>query len=300
MTDTLHRFIFDDTDVRGNVVHLSKTFNEVLQHHQYPATIRHMLGELMAASALLIATLKIEGGALVLQIQGKGAIQLLVVECKLASGAEIISMRATATIAENTGDSDLAHLSFAELVGAGHFAITLDPQNGSQAYQGIVPIEGKTIAEILQNYMQRSEQIDTRIWLASNDHTAAGMLLQKLPQTNSEDKDAWNRLIHLADTVEQQELLSEDSRTLLFKLFNQENVRVFKAQHVQFNCSCSQHSVGNMLKLLGRDEAQSILDEHGKIEVNCSFCNQQYTFDSIDIKQLFDDYITPSGSQSTH
>ncbi|MEZ0331505.1 MAG: Hsp33 family molecular chaperone HslO, partial [Methylophilaceae bacterium] len=142
-TDQLHRFVFENTPVRGNTVHLNKTFTTALQHHNYPPILRQALGELMAASALLAATLKLEGGALVVQIQGKGPVSLLVVECT----AEL-TLRATAK-----WSGELDDLSFPELVGDGHFVITLDPKNGQQSYQGIVPLEGDSISEILENYM---------------------------------------------------------------------------------------------------------------------------------------------------
>lgn len=288
--DKLHRFIFDNTPIRGNIVRLNQTFNTALQHQHCPPVLRKALGELMAASALLAATLKLEDGAIVLQIQGKGALKLLVVECTAGLG-----MRATAK-----WSGDLEDASLAELVGDGHFVITLDPKDGNQTYQGIVPLEGDSIAEILQNYMQRSEQIETRIWLACDDESSAGMLLQKLPDLPEQDADAWDRTGFLADTVQHAELLGLPVETLLQRLFSEEDVRLFEAQPVQFHCSCSRLSVSNMLRLLGSEEVHAIIEEQGNIEVNCDFCNAGYRFDKVDAEQLFSSEIIIPASKARH
>lgn len=260
-----------------------------LQHHQYPPVLRQALGELMAASALLAATLKMKG-ALVLQIQGKGALKLLVVECS----AEL-NMRATAK-----WSGELPQATLAELVGDGHFVITLDPQDSNRAYQGIVPLEGGSISEILQNYMRRSEQIDTRIWLACNGDQASGMLLQKLPDQVEQDADAWRRIGYLAHTLSAQELLQLPAQTLLQRLFHEENTRLFAAQPVAFHCSCSRSSVSAMLRMLGANEIRDIITERGNIEVNCDFCNAHYVFDAIDAEQLLIDVAAAPGSDSHH
>lgn len=302
--DQLNRFIFDNTIVRGNMVQLNSTFVTALQHHDYPPVIKRALGELMAASVLLAATLKVEGGALVLQIQGKGALKLLVVECKLKSNAEAITMRATATLDDKVNINSLENLSFNELVGKGQFIITLDlknnPKDGNQAYQGIVPIEGDSIAAMLENYMYRSEQIETRIWLSCDDKTASGMLLQKLPDLPEQDADDWNRLGYLANTVRDEELLSLSAEDLLHLIFSEEDVRLFDAQAVSFSCSCSQTSVGNMLRLLGEAELNSILEERNIIEVNCDYCNKHYEFDAVDTKALFAAEIIVAPSKLSH
>ncbi len=302
--DQLHRFIFENTAVRGNIVQLNNTFITALQHHDYPPVLKHALGELMAASALLAATLKIEGGALVLQIQGKGALKLLVVECKLKSNIEAITMRATATLDSKINVNTLENLSFSELIGNGQFIITLDlknnPIDGNQAYQGIVPIEGDSIAAMLENYMRRSEQIETRIWLGCDDKIASGMLLQKLPDLPEQDADAWDRLGYLANTVRDKELLSLSAEDLLHLMFSEEDVRLFDEQPISFSCSCSQTSVGNMLRLLGAKEINSILEERGTIEVNCDFCNKHYEFDKVDAEQLFAVEVPVPTSKAKH
>lgn len=288
--DELHRFVFDNTPIRGNTVRLKTTFNTALQHVDYPPLLKSALGELMAAAALLAATLKLENGALILQIQGQGPLSLLVVECSAA-----LEMRATAK-----WKGEISNQSFGELVGNGHFVITLDPKDGGQTYQGIVPVEGDSISEILQNYMERSEQIETRIWLACDQQSAGGMLLQKLPDLPEQDADAWARTGFLAETITDEELITLPAETLLTRLFHEEDVRLFDPRNISFRCTCSRKSVSNMLKMLGVAELDSILEERGEIEVNCDFCNAGYVFDKVDTEQLFAADITPPVSKTKH
>jgi molecular chaperone Hsp33 len=304
LPDSLDRFIFENTPVRGNTVHLNNTFTRALQHQDCPPVLRTALGELMAASALLIATLKMQG-ALVLQIQGNGPLKLLVVECSIADKTSELTMRATAK-----WSGELPESNFAELIGGGQFVITLDPKTGGEGYQGIVPLEGASVAEILQNYMLRSEQIETRIWLACDEHRAAGLLLQKLPEPvdktlsdqtmPEEDADAWPRACILADTVGKEELLTLPAASLLHLLFHEEDIRLFDAQPVRFHCSCSQGSVGAMLRLLGAEEVESIFEERDDIEVHCDFCNARYVFDKVDAELLFSTEIVLPVSKSRH
>lgn len=300
VNDTLNRFLFENTPVRGNLVNLTNTFQLALNKQNIPAGLKQALGELMAASALLTATLKMNG-SLVLQIQSKGTLKLLVVECTSDFG-----IRATAKWNGEISDEQ----NLFDLIEHGQFVITLDPKDGGQTYQGIVPIEGDDISTILENYMLRSEQIDTKIWLASDGKSAAGMLLQKLPDTMNQvskseesaehDVDAWNRVGHLADTITNDELLNLDTETLLHRLFHEEDVRLFEASNTKFFCSCTRTSVANMLRMLGNEEISSILEEQGKIEVNCDFCNTHYQFDKVDAAQLMVSDIAAQGSKEIH
>ncbi|WP_020168698.1 MULTISPECIES: Hsp33 family molecular chaperone HslO [Methylotenera] len=311
LTDTLHHFIFEDSlhqpmPIRGNLVRLNTTYTQVLQHQTLPSVLKHALGELMAASALLSATLKMDG-ALVLQIQSKGALKLLVVEC-----SSDLNMRATAKWDE-TQTNKIAEKPFFDLVKNGQFIITLDPKEG-EAYQGIVPIEGETVAEMLQNYMLRSQQIDTSLWLHADETSASGLLLQKLPDFGGNlggvsssnvstpllDDDAWNRMNVLANTITNEELKDLPAETLLTRLFAEENVRLFEPKSTQFHCSCNQSSVASMLRMLGEDELNSILAEFGKIEVNCDFCNKHYLFDAVDTAQLLATEAAVSISKAKH
>lgn len=299
-TDTLHRFIFEKTPIRGNIVNLTHTLQLALNKQHLPSGLKRALGELMAASALLTATLKMNG-ALVLQIQSKGPLKLLVVECSSEFG-----MRATAKWQGEIQDDQ----SLFDVIEQGQFMITLDPKDGGQTYQGIVPLEGNDISTILENYMLRSEQIDTRIWLCCNGESAAGMLLQKLPETMNQitsgedttehDLDAWNRVGHLASTITDEELLNLPAEILLKRLFHEEDVRLFEASNTKFHCSCSRQSVTGMLRMLGDDEINSIIEEQGHIEVNCDFCNTHYSFDKIDAAQLLLSEIDTKADKKIH
>jgi len=300
VNDTLNRFLFENTPVRGNIVNLTNTFQLALNKQHLPAGLKRALGELMAASALLTATLKMNG-SLVLQIQSKGALKLLVVECTSDFG-----IRATAKWNGEISDDQ----NLFDLIEHGQFVITLDPKDGGQTYQGIVPIEGDDISTILENYMLRSEQIDTKIWLCCDGNSAAGMLLQKLPEVMNQvtqsdesiehDLDAWNRVGYLADTVTDDELLHLPTETLIHRLFHEEDVRLFEASNTKFFCSCTRTSVANMLRMLGNDEITAILEEQGKIEVNCDFCNTHYQFDKVDATQLMVSNVAAQGSKEVH
>lgn len=274
-TDSLQRFLFEHAQIRGERVHLDISWRTVLENHDYPPVLRQMMGELTAAAALLAATLKLDG-SLVLQIQGRGAIKLLVVEC----GGDL-KLRATAKW-DGVLQGDLN-----ELVGDGLFVITLAQKDNKPAYQSIVSLDGKSVAEILQNYMARSEQLDTRLWLTADEHSASGMLLQKLPEQIASDDDTWSRVTQLAETVRADELMQLPTEKLLYRLFHEEDVRLFEVQPVSFNCTCTLDNVARMLMMLGQKEVESILSEREIIEVHCEFCNHRYEFDKVDAVQLF-------------
>ncbi len=282
--------MFENSLVRGELIEISDAWQQVQSRRPYPAVVSAIMGEMMAAAALLSANLKFDG-TIIMQIHGDGPVQLLVAECDAA-----LRLRATAKLREDAEISGQAGLQ--ELVnanGEGRFAITLDPtdkQPGQQAYQGIVALEGESVATVIENYMMRSEQLDTRLWLAADDKVARGLLLQKLPDDGGKttplaDTDVWNRTVTLASTLNQQELLGTDIMTLLQRLYWEETVRVFDPRHPVFHCGCSREKVGNMLKMLGREEIDSALADLGKLDINCDFCGQDYLFDPVDCMQLF-------------
>ncbi|MFS0753328.1 Hsp33 family molecular chaperone HslO [Noviherbaspirillum sp. 1P10PC] len=292
MTDTLQKFMFEDTPVRGELVELSDTWREILSRRDYPRPVRALLGEMLAAAALLSANLKFNG-ALVMQIHGDGPLHLLVVECD----AEL-KMRATAKLAPDAVVAD--DITLTELVnrnGNGRFAITLDPKDklpGQQPYQGIVPLDGGSVAVIIENYMMRSEQLDTRMWLAADDQVSRGLLLQKLPTQggvgapSSDDAlEAWDRTVMLASTLRPDELLSTDIQTVMRRLFWEETIRVFDPLSPAFHCTCNRERVGNMLKMLGQEEVEAAIAEVGHLAIDCDFCGQHYDFDKVDCAQLF-------------
>jgi molecular chaperone Hsp33 len=177
---------------------------------------------------------------------------------------------------------------------------------GQQPYQGVVPLDGEDIATVIENYMLRSEQMDTKLWLAADDKVARGLLLQKLPRTvtnegevkqatEEEDLETWNRAVMLGQTIKQEELLSTDVQTMLKRLFWEETLRVYEPAHPQFFCSCTREKVGNMLKMLGREEVESALADLGELAINCDFCGKHYAFDKVDCTQLFATGTTADG-----
>jgi len=188
-------------------------------------------------------------------------------------------------LAQWHGDVDRAPL--AEMIGVGKFAITIDPDNSRERYQGIVDLHGGTVARALEHYFAQSEQLETRLWLAADREQAAGMLLQKMPDSQMEDVDAWDRAVHLGSTLTRFELLSLPVRDVLRRLYHEEDIRLFSRQPVSFRCTCSRERVEAVLRMLGQDEVESILNERGNVDVNCEFCGAHYEFDVVDAAQLF-------------
>lgn len=294
--DTLQKFIFDNAAVRGEFVEISDTWREIQARHNYPAAVKTVLGEMVAAAALLSANLKFNG-AIIMQIHGDGPVRLLVVECD-----SDLRLRATAKLAPDAVVADGASLTdLLNVSGKGRFVITLDPVEkmpGQQPYQGIVPLDGEDMATVIENYMLRSEQLDTRLWLGADDGVSRGLLLQKLPRhsgkddqvvqaSEEDDLETWNRAVTLASTLKQEELLATDIQTLMNRLFWEETIRVFEPAHPQFHCSCTREKVGNMLKMLGQAEVEDALAELGHLGINCDFCGKHYEFDKVDCAQLF-------------
>jgi len=275
--DTLQRFLFEGAPIRGEVAHLDATWRAVLERHEYPVALRRVLGELMAAGALLAATLKFDG-SIILQLQGDGPVKLIVAECTSEQ-----TLRATAKWSGDLEDD----AGLERLLGNGRFVITLVPADGRQSYQGVVAIDPAGVAASLEHYMQTSEQLDTRLWLAAGHERAACLLLQKLPAREEPDEDSWNRATKLAETITEPELLGLPARNLLRRLYHQEDIRLFEPRPVSFRCSCSSDRVAAMLKMLGLAEVRSILAERETVDVTCEFCNREYRYDSVDAEQLF-------------
>jgi molecular chaperone Hsp33 len=277
MADALTRFVFEYAPVKGGIVQLDEVWKTIQSHADYPAPLRKVLGELLAAAALLTSNIKFEG-SLVLQLHGDGPVRLIVVEATSEH-----TLRATAKWTGEVPEGTLA-----AMLGHGRFVMTLDQsQTGKQNYQGIVPLAGETTAEVLAHYMQSSEQLDTRIYLAASEQRVAGMLLQRMPDQQGMDADAWNRAAILADTIRPEELLGVSANDLLMRLFHEETLRRFEQEPLAFACSCSREKVAGMLQSLGKEEVDSILAERGEIEIACEFCGREYRFDAVDAAQLF-------------
>ncbi|HSV70498.1 MAG TPA: Hsp33 family molecular chaperone HslO [Methylibium sp.] len=305
----LHKFLFEGLPVRGMLVRLTDAWTDLLGRREaaggYPAPVRALLGEMAAAGVLMQSNIKFNG-ALVLQISGDGPVKLAVAEVQ-----PDLALRATATvIGEVPADARLE--AMVNVGGKGRCAITLDPQDrlpGQQPYQGVVPLHGdrreplQHLAEVLEHYMLQSEQLDTRLVLAADDHIAAGLLIQRLPVegagnlagARNEDEiglnEGYNRIAHLAATLTRKELLTLDAETLLRRLFWEERVLRFAPlqgeRGPRFACRCSRTRVAGMLQGLGREEIDGLIAERGAAEVGCEFCGAQYRFDAVDVGEVF-------------
>jgi molecular chaperone Hsp33 len=302
--DSLQVFVFDGAPVRGEIVNIRDSWQAIMARKDYPPAVKKLLGDLVAAGVLLCGTLKFNG-SMIIQAQGNGAVRLLVLECN-----EHLVIRATAKLNE---DIDLSTLpddaNLSDLInpdGQGRLVITLDPADrkpGQNPYQGIVALSDdgkpvKSIAEAITLYMRDSEQLETRLWLASNEDSCGGLLLQRLPNMGGQLKmddemaaEGWSRLQMLSDTVTSEELLSLEPKVLMNRLYLDESahhgVRSFDERPIKFGCRCSRIKVADMLKMLGEEEVNSILQEKDAVETNCDFCGQVYIFDAVDCKQIF-------------
>lgn len=274
--DQFQRFIFEHSQVRGAWVQLGDSFREIINQAPYPDSVRQLLGESLVASVLMSSTLKFEG-TLSLQAAGEGALRTLMAEC-----SHDRKIRGLARFDEQAMSGEALH----ELLGQSRMAITITPEKG-QRYQGVVPREADNLAGCLEEYFERSEQIATSLFLFADGDTAAGLLLQRLPGHTEEDDDLWNRVNHLARTVEAEELLKLDSETLLHRLFHEETVRLYEPEPVEFRCSCSRERTLAALESIGKEECYSILDEQGSIDMDCQFCHANYRFNRNDIDHLF-------------
>ncbi len=276
--DFKQRFLFPDTDIRGELVRLEDSLEAILGSHDYPLAVQGLVGEAVAAVALLAGTLKFSG-RLSLQAQGRGPVSLLLAECTHDG-----QLRA---LARHDGELDTA-ANIGALIGDGTMVITITPDQGRQ-YQGIVPLEGDTLAQCLEGYFQQSEQLPTRLWLAAGNGRAAGLMLQRLPdQVASRDgnRQQWEHLEALAGTLKMEELLDLPAETVLRRLFHETPPRLPEPQPLRFGCTCSRERTESALLSLGADELKTLLEEDGEATLTCDFCLSQEHFDAVDLAEL--------------
>jgi molecular chaperone Hsp33 len=315
--DCLHRFMFERYPIRGHLVHLDAAWRALIEHRDYPGNIREALGEAVAASLLLAATIKFEG-VLSLQMRGDGPVHLILAQCTGGLGVRALARYredgSTGAAAGNEAGANssagMGAASIADLIGAGNLTVTLETDGGAQRYQGIVPIVGQRLAESLQVYFENSEQLPTRLWLQADSQGVSGMLLQKLPEADLPQggvaadpaavEDAWRRVQLIGETLTAQEMRTLSDAEILHRLFNEDDVRLFESAPVFFRCRCSRERVGSMLQSLGEAESRSVLAERGKVEVHCDFCNRAYVFDAVDIAQLFNPQVAGDRGSSVH
>ncbi|MCX8731127.1 Hsp33 family molecular chaperone HslO [Gilliamella sp. B2969] len=277
--DTLNRFLFDNHAIRGEITHLEQTYQAILDNHTYPVAVQKVLGELLVITSLLTATLKFEGDIAV-QLQGDGPLSLAVV-----NGNDQQQLRGVARV-----KSDIANnATLKEMVGNGYIVITITPKNGER-YQGIVGLESDTLIGCIENYFMQSEQLPTRLFVKTgvynNKPVAAGILLQILPG-NENTSDSFEHLCTLTQTITSDELFELSTEEILYRLYNQEQVRLFETHNVTFKCGCSRERCEDSLMTLPANEIDQMLNEDGgKIDIHCDYCGKHYIFDTIDIAQI--------------
>ncbi|WP_165310019.1 Hsp33 family molecular chaperone HslO [Vibrio ziniensis] len=278
-TNVLNRYLFEDLSVRGELVQLDKAYQQIITSKEYPAPIQTLLGELLVATTLLTATLKFEG-SITMQLQGNGPVSLAVI-----NGDNNQRIRGVARWEGDIADDAGLH----DLMGKGHLVITIEPKKGER-YQGVVGLEGNNIAQVIENYFLRSEQLKTRLWIRTGEHEgkphAAGMLLQIVPDGTGSPED-FEHLEQLTNTVKNEELFTLEANELLYRLYNQEQVKLFEPQDVEFLCGCSRDRSGAAIVTVSRDEINDILAEEGSVSLHCDYCGTTYSFDSAQVAELY-------------
>jgi molecular chaperone Hsp33 len=306
--DEVRRFIVENRPVRGHWVRLEGAWRELRAHKEYPEPVRELLGQAVAASVLLAATLKFNG-TLTLQLRGNGAVKLLVAQCthdfRLRAVANFDEVAVEGLAHGSSGLTLEAHggAAFRRLVGTdGRIVVTIESQEKSTRYQGIVPLSGESLADSLETYFASSEQLPTRVLLAANGERGVGVLVQKLPDPANADesdmKEVWEDAQRGIERLSTTDLLVRPVEELLERGFSSHDMRLFKGAPVQFECRCSEGRVSSLLRALGADEVRDVLKEQGAVTVTCEFCHRPYRFDAVDVEALFADSAAEGGGGS--
>jgi len=269
-------FLFEQLDIRGAWVQLGPSWRGMTAGRNYPEPVLELLGQLAVVTTLITANLK-QAGRLTFQLRGEGAVSLLVMDCD-----EQLRLRGMAR-----APAEVSAGSLPDLLGEGALTLTLDTAGMRQPYQSHVPLQGETLAAVFEHYLEQSEQTPTRLWLAANQETAAGLFLQALPGAEARDPDGWNRIQLLAGTVRAEELLGLGSIKLIESLFPEEDVRVYDPRPVSYHCPRDPEKIESMLRGLGRTECEAVIAEHGDIRVHDDICNHEYVLDAAAVAALF-------------
>lgn len=276
--DVLQKFLFENAAVRGDLVRLEHSYQQIAEQHNYPIAVRELLGQALVVVNLLGAIIKFKG-RLTLQFQGKQAVKLLLAQCNHEH-----TFRGLVQYEGNPDEKELI-----DALKSGTLGITIDPEiPGQQRYQGIVGWQGNSLAQSIEGYFRDSEQLPTRLWIAVNRTTAVGLLLQVMPShSDDEENENWEHLLHLTDTITNKELLNCTNGEILHRLYHQEDMRVFTPIDVGFQCTCSNEKSENAILMLGLDEAEKELQDKQIIVVTCEFCSKQYQYDRDQVYQIF-------------
>ena len=273
-TDYVQRFLFENLDVRGRLVCLTGAWRKMTEGRAYPPRIAELLGQSTALATMLGANQK-DVGRITLQVQGSGPIKLLVADC-----TPDLKIRGMAHYEADDVRGNPA-------LGEGRLALTFENLSSGRIYQSLVPLEGATLAEIFANYLRRSEQRVSFLRLLADQDAVCGLLLEKLPGADARDPDGWNRVTHLAATLQLKETMDAQPYDLLVRLFPEELLRVFRIDPVEYHCPFDVQNVERVLRGLGRDEVESILAEKGEVVIRNEMCNHEYRFDRVAVETIF-------------
>lgn len=299
-SDRVRRFVLERHPIRGHAVRLTRSWLELREHQDYPPVVQQLLGEAVAAAVLLAATLKF-AGTLTLQLQGKGLVTLLVAQC--THDFKVRGMVRHDPVVSMEGG---AEAGFHSLTGDGQIVVTVEATDRASSYQGVVPITGHSLAESLEAYFVQSEQLPTRVALATTAGIVGGMLVQRLPAEGGKQaaadpaavESAWMSADHAMAALTREEIIADDIESRLVRMFGADEVRVFGGHEVKFECRCSRERVASVLRSLGAEEVRSVIAEQGTCTVTCEFCQKPYRFDAIDVEQLFAEGAPPRGSDA--
>lgn len=272
--DHLLRFIFEELDIRGELVYLNASWQEIQQRGQYSPVVRRQLGEALAAVTLLSATIKMQG-SLILQIQGQGPLNTLVAQANHQG-----EIRGLARAEGPVTDGPLE-----QIFGPARLVMTART-HGAEPHQSVVSLAGEQLSDALGRYFNDSEQLQSAFWFFVSQDQVAGLFLQQLPG-NEFRLDDWERISTLAGTVTQQELMTLPAEDMLHRLFHEERTRLYSPAPIRFNCSCSRERISSSLLAMGRETLEEILDSEGSIAVDCEFCHQHYDFSRENVDELF-------------
>ncbi len=278
-SDNVQRFMFEHASIRGEIVHLNETYTKIIHQKSYPAIIQTLLGEAILGCILLASSIKFKG-SISLQFNGDERLPLLLVQCD-----DDLQIRA---FAKHQPDGTPPSIDYHEAFIHGQMKLIINQYHQTTQYESTVSIKSISMADNLMHYFAQSEQIATRVWFAINQHQAAGMLLQLMPGQNTLQREQfWEYAVHIGQTISDHELLTLDNETILNRLYHETELRLYNKRKVQFKCQCTQEKMQQILRVLGPEENQKLLDERGSIDVYCDFCNQHYNFDAIDVALLF-------------
>ncbi len=291
MSDLRQRFFIEDSPVRGEVVHLEEALQTILAQRDYAPAVKILLGEMLSATALLASTLKIKG-RISLQIQASGTFKWAMAECNHRGEVRALADYEEDPHFQAAEDSSTVLKSLTNPV----LFINIEPEFGER-YQGIVPLDQENLAGCLMQYYDLSAQIPTRIVLASDNNRAGGLLIQLLPCNSEEeqrrvDEDLWPRLTMLTETLKTEELVTLEANEILYRLYNEEEVRLPEVEHLQFGCTCSKERCAIALQQIGVESVRETLEFQNPIEMDCQFCNSRYIFTAEEALSLFGEHLS--------